>query len=216
VALHFAAEKGHEGCVKLLLERGAVVNVSDDWGETPLIKAVGGHESVNEERRVAVVSLLLNNGARTEMIDLHGRDALVHAARCGSADAVKVLLQHGANPNQGSRALALHEAAAFGHERCVDVLLDAGARANLRNLHGQLPLELATQMDHADVVTCLLKRTKPTRDSLDVAIGASVSANAVACLDVLLRYGIRPPVIKSIIHWIQRTIAFNFHLFRCG
>jgi len=168
------------------LEHGAVTNVSDDWGETPLIKAAGG-DFLEESHRVSVVTLLLNNGARTEMIDLHGRDALVHAARCGAANTVRVLLRHGANPNQGSRALALHEAAAFGHVGCVEALIDAGARVNLRNLHGHQPLELATQMDHADVVTCLLTRAKPSSDSLDLALNTSVACNAVACLDVILR-----------------------------
>jgi len=59
VALHFAAEKGHVGCAKRLLEHKAVVNVSDDWGETPLIKAAAaGAECGDDCRRVDVISLL--------------------------------------------------------------------------------------------------------------------------------------------------------------
>jgi ankyrin repeat protein len=196
VALHFAAEKGHVDCVELLLRHGAVVNVSDDWGETPLIKAAGGGSS-GEPGYIAVLSLLLNNGARTDMIDLHGRDALVHAARSGSTQGVRVLLEHGANPNHGSRALALHEAAAFGHVGCVEALLEAGARPNLRNLHGHLPLELATHMDHSAVVECLLHRTGWTTETRDSALAMAVASNAVSCLMVLLRHGANPDVMDS-------------------
>jgi len=193
VALHFAAEKGHVGCVKRLLEHKAVVNVSDDWGETPLIKAAAaGGECVN------VISLLLNNDAKTDMIDLHGCDALIHAARSGSVDAVRVLLKHGANPNHGTRSLALHEAASFGHASCVEALLAAGALPHIRSLHGYQPLELATHMDHANVVQCLLRFMGPiTGDAGDSAVVMAVASKAVACLSVLLEHGASPDVVDT-------------------
>ena len=197
MALHFAAEKGHVGCTKKLLEHKAVVNVSDDWGETPLIKAAAGVcESDNDCRHVDVISLLLNNDAKTDMIDLHGCDALIRASRSGSVDAVRVLLQHGANPNHGARALALHEAAAFGHIGCVETLLAAGALPHIRNLHGYQPLELATHMDHAGVVECLLRHFGPAAgDAGEPAVVMAVVSNAVACLSVLLQHGASPDVL---------------------
>jgi len=176
-----------------------VVNVSDDWGETPLIKATAaGGECADDCRHVDVISLLLNNDAKTEMIDLHGSDALIHASRSGSVDAVRVLLKHGANPNHGARALALHEAASFGHVRCVEELLAAGAHPHIRSLHGYQPLELATHMDHPSVVQCLLRFTGPiTGDAGDSAVVVAVTSNAVACLSVLLQHGASPDVVDT-------------------
>lgn len=199
VALHYAAERGNVGCVKMLLEHKAVVNVSDDWGETPLIKAAAaGGECADDCRYVDVISLLLNNGAKTDMIDLHGCDALIHASRSGSMDAVRVLLKHGANPNHGARALALHEAAAFGHVGCVEALLAAGAHAHMRNLHGYQPLELATHMDHAGVVECLLRFAGPKAgDAGDSAVVMAVASNAVGCLSVLLQHGASPDMVDT-------------------
>lgn len=200
VALHFAAEKGHVGCVKRLLEHKAVVNVSDDWGETPLIKAAAaGSECADNCRHVDVISLLLNNDAKTDMIDLHGCDALIHASRSGSMDAVRVLLKHGANPNHGARALALHDAATFGHVGCVEALLTSGAHPHIRNLHGYQPLELATHMDHAGVVECLLQYDGPAAnsDTADAAIVMAVASNAVSCLSVLLQHGASPDMVDT-------------------
>ena len=199
MALHFAAEKGHVGCVKKLLKHKAVVNVSDDWGETPLIKAAAaGTECADDCLRVNVISMLLNNDAKTDMIDLHGCDALIHASRSGSVDAVRVLLKHGANPNHGARALALHEAAAFGHSGCVKALLAAGALPHIRSLHGYQPLELATHMDHADVVRCLVQFIGPiTGDAGDSAVVMAIASNAVACLSVLLEHGASPDVVDT-------------------
>lgn len=183
----------------MLLEHKAVVNVSDDWGETPLIKAAAaGGECTDDTRHVEVISLLLNNDAKTDMIDLHGCDALIHASRSGSVNAVRVLLKHGANPNHGTRALALHEAAAFGHVGCAEALLAAGAHPHMRNLHGYQPLELATHMDHPSVVERLLQFVGPlASDAGDSAVVMAVTANAVGCLSVLLQHGASPDVVDA-------------------
>ncbi|KAK7409434.1 hypothetical protein QQX98_008395 [Neonectria punicea] len=54
-----AAESGHEGIVKLLLEKGANVEAKDDYGWTPLLWAAeNGHEGI--------VKLLLEKGADIE------------------------------------------------------------------------------------------------------------------------------------------------------
>ena len=53
----WAAEKGHEAVVKLLLEKGADLESKDQDGRTPLIWAAeDGHESV--------VKLLIAKGAK--------------------------------------------------------------------------------------------------------------------------------------------------------
>jgi hypothetical protein len=70
--LSWAAEKGHEAVVKLLLEKGAELEAKDKDGRTPLLWAAkNGHE--------AVVKLLLENGAEPEAKDKRGRTPLSYA-----------------------------------------------------------------------------------------------------------------------------------------
>jgi ankyrin repeat protein/uncharacterized glyoxalase superfamily protein PhnB len=59
-----------------------------------------------------------------------GWTGLHSAARSGSVDAVRVLLEHGADPNAreaGDHTTPLHWAAAFGHPGIAHALVDAGA-----------------------------------------------------------------------------------------
>jgi len=75
-----------------------------------------------------------------------GRNALHKAAFWGHNDMTKFLLSecklrpdvadcYGDTP--------LHDAAKFGHEQVAQLLLDAGAKAGVRNLKGQTPLDVA-------------------------------------------------------------------------
>ena len=54
-----AAEKGHEAVMKLLLEKGAVLEYKDIWGKTPLSWAAeNGYETI--------LKILLEKGAELE------------------------------------------------------------------------------------------------------------------------------------------------------
>ncbi len=120
-----AAFHGHWRLCKFLLEQGAKVNYPQpDTGETPL-----------------------------------------HAALCKTDRLVydrvlKVLLAHGANPNAVTKEAAetggfmrdcrtkgetpLHRAAAFGEVETIQLLLDAGARVEARDMNGDTPLSWAS------------------------------------------------------------------------
>ncbi|KAK4233622.1 ankyrin repeat domain-containing protein, partial [Achaetomium macrosporum] len=74
--LLYAAERGHEEVVRLLLEKGADCEVKDDNGWTPLSYAAWeGHEEV--------VRLLLEKGPNLEAKDSGGRTPLWYAAGNG-------------------------------------------------------------------------------------------------------------------------------------
>jgi hypothetical protein len=81
--------------VKLLVEKGAKVNVVFSDGTTPLTRAI-----IAESRDV--VSALLQLGADPELTDRHGRTPLMWASRKEDAKTVKRLLKQGADINRAS------------------------------------------------------------------------------------------------------------------
>src|SRR5436189_246528 len=87
--LSWAAEKGHEAVVKLLLEKGAELESKNRYGQTPLsCAAKNGHETV--------MKILLEMRAELESIDYDGRTPLSRAAKMGNKTMVKLLLEKGA------------------------------------------------------------------------------------------------------------------------
>jgi cytoskeletal protein RodZ len=85
ILLSWAAAKGHDAVVKLLLDKGAEIEAEDKYGRTPLLLAAAkGHD--------AVVKLLLDKDAEIEAKDGFYRTPLLWAAENGH-DAVAKLLQ---------------------------------------------------------------------------------------------------------------------------
>jgi len=91
-ALHFAEEGA---VVKALLDAGAQVNALTADGATPLMIAVFETEGVFE---VGAIRQLLGAGAALEVQDSLGNTALHIAVSCGHIQAVRLLLDAGADP----------------------------------------------------------------------------------------------------------------------
>ena len=123
--LHGAAFHGHWRLCQFLIEQGADVNQSlPDTAETPLHTALF-------KPNMPVFDLV-----------------------------VEVLLAHGANPNSVTKESAetagfmrdcrtkgetpLHRAAAFGTENVIELLLDAGATIDAKDMNGDSPLTWAS------------------------------------------------------------------------
>ena len=93
--LHLAAFFNQPGCVRILLEQSAQVNVvaGNPSQVQPLHSAVAC-------RSVAIVKILLEHGADVNAKQQGGWTALQAAAKHGSMELVELLLQQGADPNQ--------------------------------------------------------------------------------------------------------------------
>ncbi|KAI5803631.1 hypothetical protein DFH27DRAFT_53933 [Peziza echinospora] len=156
--LSWAAEKGQEGVVKLLLEHGVDVEARDmgAYEQSPLSWAAGNG-------REGVVKLLLEHGADVEAKNNNGQSPLSWAAGRGHEGVVKLLLEHGADIEArdlvGIRRTPLLWAAAEGHEVVVRVLLEHGADIETRDLlgFGRTPLLSAAAEGHEGVVRLLLE-----------------------------------------------------------
>ena len=98
--LQAAVETGQEEFVKLLLTRDADVNATNDNGETPLhvLARMWPQDYWPKDFRVTAINLLLDAGADIEAKTKRGKTPLWLAAEVShSADAIRVLLQRGAD-----------------------------------------------------------------------------------------------------------------------
>lgn len=87
--LHQAANRGMLQLLRLLINRGADVNVADDGGWTPLMLAVRGG-------KLAAMQALLDAGADAEARNRQGHTALHLAAINGKPEVCQCLAQRAA------------------------------------------------------------------------------------------------------------------------
>ncbi len=103
--LQVAATHGRKEIVKLLLDRGAETEATDDLGQTPLTAAASSGET-------EMVEILLDAGANIDALDWFSRSALANAASEGHQDTVARLLAR--SPRRGLiDALYLNEMPLF-------------------------------------------------------------------------------------------------------
>ena len=173
-ALTWAAGRGYEEVVKILLEREDINPDQADtkYGQTPLLWAAeNGHERV--------VKMLLERGDVNpgHADTLYGRTPLGWAAEYGQAGVVKILLEReDVNPDQAdtrSGQTPLSWAAKSGHEGIVRILLSREdvnpGRAD--TLYGRTPLSWAAENGHMRVVKMLLEREGVNPDQADTFYG---------------------------------------------
>lgn len=132
-ALHIAAECGDVETIKILVQKGANVNIDSSEG-TPLHIAAGYGNT-------EAVRTLITNGASISVKDSAGMTALHHAARHRYIEIMRILISSGADVNSKTNAGAtpLHIAAERKEIESVKLLLQNGADANAKNRRGETP-----------------------------------------------------------------------------
>ena len=172
-ALSWAAERGHEEVVKMLLEREDINpdQADNDDGRTALSWAAeNGHEGV--------VKMLLQreNVNPGKAGTWHGRTPLSWAAEKGHEGIVKMLSEReDVNPDQDIRSgrASLSWAAGNGHEGVVKMLLQ---REDVNPdqadaCFGSTPLSWAARQGHEPVVKMLLEREDVNPNSANTRYG---------------------------------------------
>jgi ankyrin repeat protein len=154
--IKWCAYYGDVSAVRFLLANGeSLESLGDDRGLFGA--AFHGHWPLCQ--------FLIENGAAVNRPQPDSGETPLHAALC-TADrsahdlVVKILLAHGADPNRKTAAsaetgcfmrdcrtkaeTALHRAAAFGNEEIIQLLLDAGAVIDAKDMNGDSPLSWAS------------------------------------------------------------------------
>ncbi len=150
--LMYAALYGNAESVRLLLEAGSDPNIRNEARATALMWAV---DNLDKTR------LLIRNGADVNARSDDGRTPLlIAAARPGSYDVVKLLLDHNADPSQMVNTYRgpmtpLRLAAEAGDEPLFRLLLDRGADA--KAMGGVLPLLAAMNSNDPGCVSLAFK-----------------------------------------------------------
>src|SRR6266446_5874083 len=123
--LHAPAVHGHWRLCQFLIEQGADVNKPlPDTGESPLHAALC---TANRQAHDAVVEVLLAKGANPNCVT-----------------KPSVATDHFMRDCRTKGETPLHRAAAFGTEATIQMLLDAGARIDAKDMYGDSPLTWAS------------------------------------------------------------------------
>ncbi|KAL5093271.1 hypothetical protein Trisim1_011074 [Trichoderma cf. simile WF8] len=153
--MHHYAELDSEEAIKILIDLGADISVTDKSGFSPFLWAVvAGSE--------AVVIQLLRAGADVNSTSGDGRSALTWAAGLGRYSIVSLLLDPDVSISRtrDSLGMPLEEVAAFGDINTARLLLNDGAAdPNYRDRDGWSPIHWAAEeSQHQGIVALLLDR----------------------------------------------------------
>ncbi len=193
--LMLAAQVGGTESVRLLLERGADPNITNKAGVTPLLRAATepakvrlllehgarpdvpsalGHTPLMLAARspgaTESVRLLLQHGTRVNARSVFGSSALMAAAAADNLDAVRLLVEHGAevhleptpqgpvpDPIWGGLRTPLMWAAFRGNRAMVEYLLGRGADPNHVAFFGTALTQTAWR-GHTEIARLLIRR----------------------------------------------------------
>ncbi|KAL9083045.1 MAG: hypothetical protein Q9159_006024 [Coniocarpon cinnabarinum] len=182
-ALHFAAEMGSLGIVKLLLNKTAPVDARDEDHSTPLHLAVkveapecvrlllmrGANKDAEDDNSRTPIAYaapfqecawILNYGPDREAKDNDGETALMRFIRRRNVPVIKSLIRQGARhtyqTSKNGERTPLVYASEQGYEDIVKLLLEAGADVNFQTSFKDSPLSIAARHGHLEVVRLLL------------------------------------------------------------
>ncbi|KAL6637604.1 hypothetical protein ACP70R_025176 [Stipagrostis hirtigluma subsp. patula] len=160
--LHYAAKQGDDGMARLLLSRGASVDIFSSEG-TPLHVAASHGKS-------GVMQILLEHHANPDKVSADLCTPLAEIL-CATPErlcefaclkCMKLLVKAGADLNLTNPETPLVIATYKGLTTCVQYLLEVGADANIPSNHdGSIPIEIAAKSGGRSVVEMLFPFTSP-------------------------------------------------------
>ncbi|KAJ8004526.1 hypothetical protein DPEC_G00137190 [Dallia pectoralis] len=151
--LILAAQEGHCGTVRLLLDRRSPIDHRAYDGHSALTaSSLEGHSDM--------VELLMKRGSDTDVRDAEGRPLLYLLVLEGHLDMAALLMEKGGVPlesRDGEGRTALHVASWHGNVEAVGLLLSRGADPNALDAEGRPPLHSVAWRGHVEPGRLLLE-----------------------------------------------------------
>lgn len=109
-------------------------------------------------KNLAMVSLLVKNGANTNFKDVKGYSALMHASEHGTTGIVRVLLQHKARIDDVDKLkrTALMHATHSRRAGAVELLVAEGANRAMVNSQDKTALQTALSLQYFEIIRLLV------------------------------------------------------------
>ncbi len=152
-----ACRNGDIKVVMDLIDKGADVNASNNWGNTPLHYALdNGHTEV--------AMALIDKGADVNARDNAGDTPLHYALDKGHTEAAMALIDKGADVNARNNSqdndeyTPLHLALMNGHTEAAMAAIDKGADVNARDNAGETPLHYALSNGRTEVAMAAIDK----------------------------------------------------------
>ncbi|XP_022188861.2 ankyrin repeat domain-containing protein 27-like [Nilaparvata lugens] len=158
--LHVASMYGRPKVVDVLISCGANPNSTDYSGSTPLhYAAARGHQNA--------LLLLIHAGAKVDKADNEGNMPLHLSAGNGHEGCIKAILYYtehvgvklDINMKNRHGETALHNAARWGYQSIVKILLEYGACPSVENKRKLTPLDYAHSLHISKLLMSWAKRT---------------------------------------------------------
>lgn len=151
-ALHIAASRGNTEIAQLLIDHGLDINVTNNFGEKPI-----GEAAWNE---AGMVQWLINHGAEVNASADSLPVPLMTAIHGNNTEAVRILINAGADVNRGHRGdIPLLVAASRGNIDILRILLENGADVNIRGSHyGRSLLHYSAIYGQSEIAELLISR----------------------------------------------------------
>jgi len=179
-----ACEEGNEYFIRLLLENGAKPNVRNAFGRTPLHCAVGYeafHDTgcVKREETSAALNVLFSPGENA-MDMVVGDSPLISACVRGRKKLLKLLLDHGADPNIAAvcSSYSRHESCECLRHDAMKLLLEYNTDVNARIRTGTNALSARRYVPEAAPKSLPTRDSAKTSDVVQLLLDAGANVNA--------------------------------------